>query len=57
MDKLIRSGKLFEATDTDIQKLKDLNLSTVVDFRTTDEIGKEPTIPEIEGVKTNRLKY
>lgn len=55
MDKLIRSGKLAEATDSDIQKLKDLNLSTVVDFRTTDEIGKEPD-PEIEGVKNEQVK-
>lgn len=54
-NKLIRSGKLGEATDSDIQKLKDLNLSTVIDFRTTDEISKEPD-PKIEGVKNMQVK-
>lgn len=53
---LLRSAKLAEATEDDIQKLTDeYNLGTVVDFRTTDEIKSAPD-PEIEGVENKQIR-
>lgn len=48
--RLIRSGELFNATASDIQKLtEEYHLKTVVDFRTgTERMGKPD--PEIDGV-------
>lgn len=40
---LFRSGVLHHLTDSDYQQIKDLQISTVVDFRANDERDAEPT--------------
>ncbi len=53
---LFRSAKLAKATEEDIDKLiREYNLGTVVDFRTTEEIAEAPD-PEIEGVKNEQIR-
>ena len=47
---LLRSAKLYYATDEDIQTLKKYNLSVIIDFRLESEVENTPD-PPIEGVK------
>ena len=49
-NRLLRSGHLSIASDTDIQALKQHNLKRVIDLRTTTEIANHPdvTIPNVE---------
>ena len=43
--KLIRSGALWRLTDEDITVLKSIPLTTVIDFRTDQEIREKPDLP------------
>ncbi len=53
---LLRSAKLAAATEEDLTKLKETyNLTTVIDFRTTDEIAAAPD-PEIDGVENVQIR-
>lgn len=49
--RLIRSGELSRLTEDDVQKLADLGLKTVVDFRTEYERGEKPDAA-VPGVKS-----
>lgn len=48
--KLFRSGELASASEADIDKLKSLNLTHIVDLRTPEEVKEAPD-PELPGVK------
>lgn len=53
---LLRSGKLANATEKDIQILKNtFNLGTVVDFRTSDEVNSSPD-PDMDQVRNIQIQ-
>lgn len=53
---LLRSGKLADATQGDVKRLRDTyNLGTVVDFRTSAEIAGSPD-PQLEGVSNVHVR-
>jgi protein-tyrosine phosphatase len=52
--KIFRSQTLAQLSDSDVEKLKELGVKTVIDFRSDDEVASEPSrLPE--GVKVVRL--
>ncbi len=51
---LFRSGKPSDATEADIEKLKSLGITKIVDFRTEDEVKEAPD-PEVEGIEIIHL--
>lgn len=54
--KIFRSDKLSELSDNDLVKIKDLGITTVVDFRTNSEVEEEPDrLPEELGITSFHL--
>lgn len=51
---LLRGGSLAKATDDDLKKFKDLNLSHIFDFRTEEEVLKAPD-RSVEGAENHWL--